>query len=101
MKDYQYLCCCCDLSQPKDVEGLNQMVREARQVTYRTFRKYAVGLDQWAREKGYGEPRSLTLKRDWAVSFYKSKILGNPCYFLRWSAIEFIWIKFPRKGART
>ena len=96
-KKFVYRCCCCDLSQPTDVQALNRMIEEAKPVTYRTFRKYAVGLDQWAKEKGYGDPPGLTLKRDWAVSYHKSKIMGQPCYYLRWSAIEFIWIQFPRK----
>ena len=96
---YVYLCSCVDLSQPTDVDALNQMIQDSKEVTYRTFRRYASGLDQWAKEKGYENRKSqgITLKHDWHVSYFKSSIMGQPCYYLRWSAIEFIWVKFPTK----
>lgn len=71
------------------------MVADAKDVTYQTVQRHCQGLAEWASSKGYGEPRSLTLKKDWAVGFYKSVFMGLPCYYVRWSAIEFIWVLQP------
>lgn len=99
MKDHVYLCCCVDLTQRRDIDGLNQMIRDAREVKYETMLSHCRGMLQWAREHQYELDRryGLTLRQDWHVSYHKSTILGEPCFFLRWSAIEFIWVKFPRK----
>ena len=101
MKDYRYLCCCTDLTQPLDIEGLGQMVQEAKDVSYWEMLSHCEGMSDWARQHGYVRDcrQGLTLQRDWHVSHHKSTILGEPCYYLRWSAIEFIWVKFPRKKA--
>ncbi len=89
-KDYKYTTCCVDIPR-KDVPALNQMIEEAQAITYNTMVRNCFGLSDWAANKGYDQ--TLRLKNDWAVSFYKSKFKGQPCFFLRWSAIEFIWVK--------
>jgi hypothetical protein len=100
MREFAYKCCCVDLSKQEDVAALNEMTRNATEVTYLTFRKHARSLDQWAVDHGYDVPgirqSGLTLKRDWAVSFHKSQFNGADCYYMRWSAIEFIWVKVKR-----
>lgn len=36
--------------------------------------------------------KNLKLRDDWAVSFHKSKYDGRDCLYVKWSAIEFVWI---------
>lgn len=95
MKDYVYLTCCVDIEEPQEVDSLRCMVELSTGVTYQTVQRHCQGLAEWAISKGYGNPRGLTLKKDWAVSYHKSTFLKMPCYYVRWSAIEFIWV---RKG---
>jgi hypothetical protein len=59
-------------------------------VSYRTMRRRCVGLADKAKELGYG--RWLTLKGDWHVSYHRSIYRGRPCYYMVWSAIEYIWV---------
>jgi hypothetical protein len=65
------------------------MTDKARKITYRTFKKYAEGLEEIASAMGYGP--WLSLKKDWAVSYYKSTYDGRPCVYMDHSAIEHIW----------
>lgn len=37
-------------------------------------------------------PRDLTMKNDYAVSYYKSTFRGKPCYYIRESGIEYIFV---------
>jgi len=93
-RDYSYLTSC--------VESTGQLINEMRdddlrrEVTYETMLKHCDLLD-WSLEHGYelrtSSGHGLTLKNDWSVSYYKSFYCGVPCYFLVWSAIEYIWIK--------
>jgi hypothetical protein len=93
---YQYLTSCVDVPK-KDVAALTKMVDEATDITYRTFIKWCSGPDltNWKRERGYEtdiNKKGIYLRNDWAVRFHKSKYKGQPCYFICWSAIEFIWV---------
>lgn len=101
MKDHVYLCSCVDLTQQTDIDGLTKMIEVAQEVKYETMLSRCQGLLDWALKHQYEMDRrhGLTLRQDWHVSYYKSTILGESCFFLRWSAIEFIWVKFPRKKA--
>jgi hypothetical protein len=71
-----------------------------RDVTYETMLRHC-DLLSWATEHNYDsrsnakDSHGLTLRNDWAVSYHRSVFQGQPCYFLVWSAIEFIWT---RKG---
>ena len=64
-------------------------------VTYETFRRNvgAHSLDGWAEAHRYvGHPRhGLTLKKDWHVRYSRSIWNEARCYYLTWSAFEFIW----------
>ena len=78
-------------------ERITDMLERARPVTLRTLRKHCVGLRDWERDMGYavGKEKGLHLKKDWAVSFHKSRYDGRPCYFIDHSRIERIWTKRP------
>ena len=70
------------------------MVDASREVTYRTVLKHCDGLLEWAEGMSYFRHPSqgLTLKDDWAVSYHKSVYRGRPCYYVRHSSIEYIWV---------
>jgi len=91
-KRYQYRTSCVSST----ATAIHDMVDNARDVTYETVRKHCDGLLAWAESLGYSTASNrgcgLTLKNDYAVSFHKSKYKGKPCYYVRWSAIEYIWV---------
>lgn len=69
----------------------------AVRITYATLRKYlGPALVDLERELGYdtgAERGGLRMKRDWAVSCWKSTYQGKPCLFFRWSHIEHIFLE--------
>jgi hypothetical protein len=78
-----------------DGESIQEMVDAATETTYETMVRNCEGLLEWAVGQGY-ERRSnkgLTLKNDWHVAYHRSTFRGKPCYFLVWSAIEYVWTK--------
>lgn len=85
----QYTTCCVYST----AEAIHALKDSAREISYRTFRKHADDLDQWAESMSYAlhPSQGLTLKQDWHVAYYKGTYLGRPCYFLVHSAIEHIW----------
>jgi hypothetical protein len=87
---FRYATCCIEAKG----EDITEMVDVAKDITYRAALRHMTGLLDWARAHGY-ESRApgLTLKSDWAVSFHKSIYRGQPCYYLRWSGIEYIWLR--------
>lgn len=89
---YEYLTSCVDST----ADAINAMVVRAIDVTYRTMLLRCPGLLDWAESVGYerdGRSGGLTLERDWAVSFHRSKYRGKRCYYVRWSAIEHIFVE--------
>ena len=88
---YRYLTNC---TQCWDIRALDKMIESGKEITYRTFIQHCRGpdLDRWVEQKGYvWRGKGLTLRKDFAVSYWKSKYDGTPCYYIRWSLIEFIW----------
>lgn len=78
-----------------ELEAHRAMLDRSVGVTYETFRRNvgAYSLDGWAEARGYAKhPREgLTLKKDWHVGYSRSAWNGVKCYYLTWSAFEFIW----------
>lgn len=61
-------------------------------VTYATFVRN-VGKDNLALlEKSLGYDKNLRLKDDYAVQFRRSSVNKTFVYYLRWSAIEYVFI---------
>ena len=89
MKRYQYVTCCVNAK----AEDIDAMVDNAQDVSYETLKRHCEGLAEWEKEMGYGRQCGLYLKDDWAVGFCKSTYRGQPCYYVRHSAIEYIWVK--------
>lgn len=72
---------------PREVPVQSEMIAQAVEVTYRTFRRRvgAEELDRWASEHGYdvgSERGGLRLSADWHVAYYRSTWAGSPCYYL-------------------
>ena len=82
-----------------DGNDIEEMVDNAMQVTYKTFRHHVPlseikGVfgdiyDYQDKNNGIG----LRIQNDYAVSFYKSKYQGRPCYYIYHSAIEYVFVK--------
>lgn len=36
--------------------------------------------------------RGLTMAGDWSVSYHRSRLHGRAVYYLRWSAIEYVFV---------
>jgi hypothetical protein len=91
-KPYEYETCCIDCD---DVDALNAMIENAEDSTYQAMLNNCDGLLDWAEEKGYFRHKNggITLEHDWHVWFFRSTYKDRPCYYLVWSAIEFIWTK--------
>ncbi len=78
---------------------IGHMIEAAQEVSYRTFIRY-VNWREVSQMLGYSTDsrHGLTLKHDYAVTYHKSTYDGAPCYFVVWSAIEYVWTP---GGART
>ncbi len=78
---------------------IRAMVDTSKQITRRTFRRYltpgaweelsdALGYDRNARD-------GLTLANDQYVGYYRGIYRKQPCVYLVWSAIEYIFCSGP------
>jgi len=52
-------------------------------------------IKQLEKQLGYAKhhTQGLTMAKDWAVSYFKTEYRGKPAYFVRHSAIEYIFIQ--------
>jgi hypothetical protein len=90
---YSYAGCCID----SDAESITDMTERERSVSFRTILKH-VGIEALARVFPSYDWRGSThaagglhMRNDWHVSYHKSWYRGRRCYYVRWSAIEFIF----------
>jgi len=93
MRKAMYFGNCVGMSMSQ-VPALHQMIEDATDITYKTLMQH-VDRDEVASIftfYDWGNGRDLTLKRDWAVSYHRSKWRGKRCYYIRHSAIEYIFI---------
>ena len=91
-KKFHYLRCCVDFPSG-EVEHLTQMIDDAVDITYGTFIRHVdwktvSDMFEYERHPNQG----LTLKDDFHVSYHKSKFKGETCYYVRHSAIEYIFV---------
>ncbi len=75
-------------------EKINAMKDKSIDVSYKTFFRH-VDWKTVSKMLGYDlhPSQGLTLKNDWHVSYHKSEYDGRPCYYLVWSAIEYVFCK--------
>lgn len=86
---YQFSCV--DVSGRK-VNDLIDMIDNNREITAPTFKKNA-GIENYRMVEGMlGYPcGDLRLNNDYAVTFHKSKFQGRKAYYVRHSAIEYVF----------
>lgn len=76
---------------------ITPMVDAAKDITRRTFRKHVDTQELLGIELSLGyahhPKRGLTMAGDWSVSYHKSTFKGRPCWFFRWSAIEYVFVE--------
>jgi len=89
MRGYHFHITCVDST----AELIDEMCDQAREVTYATMLRNCEELVEFAVDLGYyRRGPGLTLRRDWGVSFHKSRYAGQPCYYFVWSGIEHVWL---------
>lgn len=99
-KPYVYLLSCPDVPWwPIDVyhgELIDQLQESSSPVRYETMKQHCEGLDEWLLWIGIVDTTrglaKLFREIDW-IDFRKGVYDGMPCYFVDWSAIEFIWVR--------
>lgn len=94
--DYGYLTCCVDCA-PEDSYAIQAMRDGAEEVPFAEMFDHCDGLLEWSESVGYetNPAEGLCVENDHHVAFYRGTFKGEPVYFLVWSAIEFIWTRFP------
>ncbi len=93
---YQYYNCCVHWP-PSDVYaegGLCNMIDGGRHVTRRTFQRNVgtATLREFESMMGYPFGR-LTMARDYAVSYSSGKLHGQRAYWVKHSAIEYVFVQ--------
>jgi hypothetical protein len=84
----------------KLVDELREMIDRNITITRRTFLRHVDKATLAEIEKSLGyERRSLTMAKDWAVSYHRSEVFGVRCYYFRWSAIEYVFVD--REGRKS
>lgn len=76
--------------------GLCDMISAARDVTRRTFLKHVDREDEQALERAFGyaphdSEAILRMSKDFHVGYHKSKLHGATVYYIRHSAIEYVF----------
>jgi hypothetical protein len=82
---YQYYGNCVNLNGSK----ISDMVESSKEISYNTLTKNIKGGRKILNEMFGTIPH---ISKDWSVSFYSSKFDGKRCYFLKHSAIEYVFI---------
>jgi hypothetical protein len=85
MARFQYLTSCVSATAAE----IHAMVDQARSVAYSTF---TTKCDYRALAVTLGYTNQFKLRDDWHVSYFRSTFRGKPCYYLRHSAIEYIFV---------
>ena len=92
-KPYVYATTCV-LEGIENTQALMDMTDDAVEVTLQTIRRHC-DLSGFESDCRYavGPERGLHLKDDFHVSYHKSRYKGRPCYYVRHSAIEHIFMR--------
>lgn len=94
MKKHTYFNSCVnwDASDVHAEGGLCDMIDAGRDITRRTFTRRVDRESRIELERAFGYSReSLTMARDWAVNYRKSKLHGQTVYYIVHSAIEYVF----------
>lgn len=84
--DYQFVTSCVSAKG----EDIQEMIDNSRPVKWETFYNYirpSIVQELFPTYKN----SSLNIEDDYAVTVHKSKYRGKRCYYICWSAIEFVF----------
>jgi len=81
-----------------DVPALCQMIDQEHTITRRTFLSHVDKVDQQELERHLGyaphaKDSALTMRRDWHVSYHRSKLHEETVYYFKHSGIEHVFRK--------
>lgn len=86
MKKFTFITSCVNAI-GKDIQ---EMVDKARDISFRTFFRY---VDLKDIQEAFGYHRDwLLLRDDYHVTYHKGNYRGVPCYFMKHSAIEYVYV---------
>ena len=94
MRKFYYFTNCTQVL-ARDVEALNAMIENARDVTYATFLRNVDSSDFKILKANFGyvdrKRDGLRLQDDYHVSYHRSRYKGKTVYYLVHSAIEYVF----------
>ena len=73
-------------------QDIHDMIDVNTEITRRTFVKHTDRQSRLTLEQDLGYSPDFRISKDWHVSYHKSTYQGRPCVYLRWSAIEHIFV---------
>jgi hypothetical protein len=93
-KQYYYALNCTDLEDGMEIQ---EMINLSSEVSWKEFNthvsieqiKFALGEKTYSWDK---KEKGLKIWQDHYVHYYKSEFRGEPCYYLDYSAIEYIFL---------
>ena len=96
-KKFEYSRCSDDAASPAKRKAWQEMIDTAVPVSYATMFRHCIDLLEWAAEHGFytSRPESRngkTLKRSSEVTFHRSQLIEEPCYYLVWEGKQFLWL---------
>ena len=94
---YRYWRNCVDWPRHDAREGLQSVIDNSIDITRKTFLSHVHRRDRVELEKNLGYETNykcgLTIASDWAVTYHRSEIHGKKVYYLRHSAIEYVFAR--------
>jgi hypothetical protein len=76
-----------------DYESIQDLKATEQPITSRQF-SHRIGAEQWkVLRKRLGYDRSMPISKDWHVGYYEGVYRGLRAVFLRWSGIEYIFVR--------
>jgi len=84
-RNFRYETCCVNANG----QDISDMVDSSKNITWETLLKH-VNIEEIEMILPNENP---TLKKDWAVSFHKSKYQNKKCYYICHSAIEYVFVE--------
>lgn len=86
-KNYHYEICCIN----SDAASIENMVDISREITLKTFLKY-ISREELYEILGGVYNKNFPIEKDYHIHYYKSKYKSKNCYYIKHSAIEYIFV---------
>lgn len=76
-----------------DYDSVRNLIETQEPIARSTFAK-KIGPVQWKElQQRLGYDRDFPISRDWHVAYYRGVYQGRSAVFLRWSGIEYIYVR--------